>query len=92
MSFELGRVMISREVSAAIEASPSYGREIFHKLSRYTHKDWGDALPEEDKTTNNEAIACGDRLLGAYNTSKGKVWIITEADRSTTTILYPDEY
>lgn len=41
---------------------------------------------------NDIALTNGERILGAYNTSQGKVYIITECDRSTTTILFADEY
>ena len=48
---------------------------------------------EEDKQMNDEAIKSGnDRILAAYETSKGNIYIITEHDRSATTILFADEY
>jgi len=54
--------------------------------------DWGD-LSAEDKQLNDEAVQDGSRILSAYTTAKGaKVWVITEPDRSATTILLPDEY
>ena len=60
-------------------------------LSRHASGDWGD-LCEEDKRDNDFAVADGDRVLSAYRLGGEKVWIITEADRSSTTILLPCEY
>jgi hypothetical protein len=45
-----------------------------------------------DKELNDLAVKTGERILEAYETSKGKIWIITEWDRSATTILFPNEY
>ena len=54
--------------------------------------DWGE-VDEEDKRLNDAALKDGTRLLSAYVTSRGAgLWIITEADRSATTILLPSEY
>ena len=54
--------------------------------------DWGE-VPEEDKRENEFSVQQGFRILSAYTTSAGeRIWIITEADRSATTILLPDEY
>ena len=46
----------------------------------------------EWKAENDRALESGDRILSAYETSHGKIWIITEWDRSVTTILFPSEY
>ena len=61
-------------------------------LSRHICGDWGDVC-DDDKQANDEALTCGARLLSAYHTGAGrKFWIITEADRSVTTVLLPEEY
>lgn len=61
-------------------------------LTRHLQADWGE-LDQEDITANNEALEQGGRLVSAYKTQEGtKFWIITEADRSVTTILLPEEY
>ena len=61
-------------------------------ISRHLRGDWGE-LCEEDKQVNQEALEHDLRLLSAYRTTAGsKLWIITEADRSATTILLPEEY
>ena len=61
-------------------------------LTRHLNGDWGE-LCEDDKAENQTALECDLRLMSAYRTSAGqKLWIITEADRSVTTILLPEEY
>jgi hypothetical protein len=60
-------------------------------LTRHLQGDWGD-LCAEDKAETNRSLRLGFRLLSAYETSCGKLWIITEADRSVTTFLLPEEY
>ena len=66
--------------------------EITNLLTRHILCDWGD-LGQEDKALNDAALLSGqDRIFSAYNTSQGKVWIITEHDRSLTTVLLPAEY
>ncbi len=61
-------------------------------LHRHLSGDWGD-LDQEDKQRNDQAVTNGTRLLSAYQLNDGtKIWIITEADRSATTILLPEEY
>ena len=62
-------------------------------LRRHLRGDWGD-LSENDRRQNNTALKSGeDRLFSSYRVSSGlKLWIITEWDRSVTTLLLPDEY
>lgn len=62
-------------------------------LFRHMNGDWGD-LDAEDKQANHAALTCGSRIFSSYMLpdGKNKLWIITEADRSSTTLLLPDEY
>ncbi len=60
-------------------------------LIRHGAGDWGDLDPE-DKQANDAAVINGDRILSAYQVGEHKFWIITEADRSVTTVLLPSEY
>ncbi len=61
-------------------------------LSRHLTGDWGD-LDAEDVAGNEVSLREGFRLLSAYHLPDGtRIWIITEADRSVTTLLLPDEY
>ena len=69
------------------------GEEIGQCLMRHHQGDWGE-LCEEDKQENDYAVEHEGRLLSAYEIGedKTKIWIITEWDRSVTTILLPEEY
>jgi len=71
---------------------PDFAKFAQQSLNRHVKGDWGD-VDDEDKQSNDQALKQGTRLLSAYE-AKGlpKIWIITEADRSATTILFPDEY
>lgn len=61
-------------------------------LRRHQVCDWGD-LSESDKRANDRALKTGERLLSAYHTGDGRLfWILTEADRSLTVFLLPEEY
>lgn len=60
-------------------------------LRRHLGGDWGD-LCDEDKDANEQALTHGGRLFSSYELPEGKLWIITEADRSVTTFLLPEEY
>jgi hypothetical protein len=60
-------------------------------LKRHASGDWGDICPE-DRGLNELALKDGSRLLSVYGTGERKFWIITEADRSVTTVLMPEDY
>lgn len=69
-----------------------FKRQINESLGSYYNGDWG-VLCDEDKDLNDEAVESGtDRVLAAYTTIYGEIYIITEADRSATTILFAREY
>ena len=87
--FPLGQVVGTPSAVSAIKRA---GQEPDFFLNKHVQGDWG-TLDAEDKQLNDEALANGDRILSAYKTLLGDaIWIITEADRSTTTILLPDDY
>ncbi len=67
------------------------GVELLPYLLRHLTGDWGD-VDEFDKRQNDLAVKDRNRILSAYQTPAGKLWLITESDRSTTTFLLPDEY
>lgn len=87
--FQLGQILAT---PGALEALQRSGQSPFVFLSRHAAGDWGDVCPE-DWRANDRDLRHGGRLLSAYHTAmKEKLWIITEADRSATTILFPEEY
>ena len=85
--FPLGKIVMTKGVNASISAE-----EMLDALLLHAQGDWGDVC-ENDRRFNEEALQRGFRLLSVYHDSdKTKFWIITEADRSYTTILLPEEY
>jgi hypothetical protein len=89
LPFTLGQVVATPSALAALASS---GQTPEALLTRHAQGDWGD-LDEEDWRENNRSLARGLRLLSAYALPDGtKLWIITEADHSATTLLLPDEY
>lgn len=87
--FKLGKVVATRGVMEYVNDD---AEAIFPYLARHAIGDWGDAC-EEDKQINEDALKNGMRLMSVYKLKDGKtIWIITEWDRSVTTVLFPDEY
>lgn len=85
--FKLGQLLAT---PGAIDAFN--GGSFWPYIKRHCQGDWGE-ICEEDKAENELSLKHGFRLLSAYTIPNGcKVWIITEADRSATTILLPEEY
>ena len=83
MRFSLGRVVATPGALRALEKAEQLPAEF---LDRHVNGDWGN-VPEADKQENEFSIEHGFRILSAYTTSAGEqIWILTEADRSTTTI------
>ena len=88
--FQLGQVVAT---PGALEVLERAGQSPDFFLAKHVSgDDWGD-LDHADQKANENALRNGGRLLSAYYTLRGdKIWIITEADRSSTTLLLPDEY
>ena len=87
--FPLGQIVATPGALAALEKS---SEEPSTFLARHLSGDWGD-LSEEDRKENEFSLAHGLRLLSTYTLKNGdKLWIISEADRSSTTLLLPNEY
>ncbi len=87
--FELGEIV---GTPGAIQALIEAEKNPVDLLLRHVTGDWGD-LVDEDKKENELSIKEGFRILSAYHLETGaKVWVITEWDRSVTTILLPEEY
>jgi hypothetical protein len=87
--FNPGRIVSTPGALAVLEANPY---RLFNLLKRHLAGDWGE-VPPEDAQSNQDALATGARLLSSYPQPCGaRIWIITEADRSVTTVLLPEEY
>ena len=96
--FELGQLVATAGVSEAMRSCEAFRQFVYRSLERYVQGDWGD-LEEPDKEMNDESVNDEGRILAAYDIPidvpidyAEKIWIITEWDRSATTILFPDEY
>ena len=86
-TFPLGRVVITPNAQDVL-----IDEDIRAALQRHASRDWGEVCAA-DKAENELSLKEGFRILSAYRDSKGsKFWIITEADRSVTTILLPEDY
>ena len=87
--FPLGQIVAT---PGALRALVATGQNPMAFVRRHQSGDWGD-LSEADRQANEWSLQQGFRLLIAYQTANGEsLWVITEADRSATTILLPDEY
>ncbi|MGF6761432.1 hypothetical protein P3T24_001745 [Paraburkholderia sp. GAS33] len=84
----LGRVVVTPAVLEYLERE---GVTIDPYLKRHEHGDWGDVTPK-DAETNLLAAIHGARLFSAYEVAGKRVWIITEADQTSTCVLFPSEY
>lgn len=92
--FQTGQVVTTRGVYDLMDLEPEFLDFVLRSFARHFMGDWGDLDPE-DKQLNDEAVVNGDRILSAYiypDHEDWKIWIITEWDRSVTTILFPHEY
>lgn len=90
--FDLGQTVMTRGVANAFNEDKEFRKFVDESFMKYCNADWGDTC-EEDKELNDQALKSGDRILAVYKKEGLKtIWIITEWDRSATTILFPDEY
>ena len=87
MRFSLGRIVITRNALDVLSSD-----DVWEALKRHVNGDWGDVC-EGDDELNDDALISEGRLLSVYSDRSGtRFWIITEWDRSATTILLPEDY
>jgi len=87
--FSLGQVVATRRALDALEEA---GQSPSEFLTRHVRGDWGE-VDQHDQQANDDALQDGSRILSAYVLTTGvKIWIITEADRSSSCCLLPEEY
>ena len=96
--FELGQIVATAAIDERIKADDQFFTFVMRCIARHAVCDWGD-MCEEDKALNDQALIPGqeERLHSSYTYSgedgaQTKIWIITEWDRSATTILFPEDY
>jgi len=86
--FPLGSVV---STPGALHLLTSHKVSAFALLALHQSGQWGD-VPPDDARANDQALIVGARVLSAYLVGGARLWIITEADRSVTTMLLPEEY
>ena len=86
--FTLGQIVAT---PAVLEHLERHGVNASEYLNRHVRGDWGD-VPSEDANENEFAVTRRLRLLSSYIIAGERVWIITEADRRSTSLLFPSEY
>lgn len=98
ITFGLGNVVATRNVWELIDSNEKFAQFVTICMSRYIANDWGD-ICEEDWKANDDALIHGERLLASYKIPleieevfEDRLWIITEWDRSATTLLFPGDY
>jgi len=93
--FTIGNLVQTAGIAHECKNDSEFLHNVRKCLTRYMKKDWGD-LCEDDRQANENALVDNDRIFACYNvptkTGPKKVYIITEHDRSVTTILFADEY
>jgi len=91
--FKLGNIHLTKCVFDECQHNSYFFEFVKESIRRHSTCDWGD-VNEEDKMENDYSIDKHLRVFSAYNHpgSGLKIWVITESDRSATTVLYPDEY
>jgi len=89
IKFTLGRLVAT---PGALKALQEAGQSPAFFLDRHIQGDWGEVC-QQDAQANDQALVRGERIMSSYTTLKGTtIWIITEADRSSTCVLLPEEY
>lgn len=86
--FALGQVVSTRNALALAEKEKI---DLMALLLRHQHGDWGD-ICEEDRESNEAALTMQSRIMSSYRFAEDSIWMVTEADRSVTTILLPSDY
>ena len=87
LEFELGRLVITATAQAILDPA-----DVFEAIQRHAVGDWGE-LCDDDRRENELSIKEGYRIFSSYmDRNATKFWIITEADRSSTTVLLPEDY
>ena len=88
ISFLLGQIVATPGALELLDRAAVNAAEL---ILRHQSGDWGN-VPPDDAEENDRAVVNGSRILSSYPVGEDRIWIITEADRSSTTMLLPDEY
>lgn len=88
--FELGQIVATASVAERMESDQAFRYFVEISLKRFVKCDWG-LICDDDKTAMDNAVTNGSMLMGSYRSNGIEIWIITEWDRSVTTVLFPHE-
>jgi len=91
MKFTPGKLVWTRYINDCVADNTQFAKFVTDSLARHCNCDWGE-LSTEDKKENDFSMDKHLRLFSVYKKGKFVIWIITEADRSVTTVLFPKEY
>ena len=90
---EIGQPTITSHLHEVMQLNPVFELEVYQTFEKYVNCEWGDLDPEDKELNDNAVQEPGsDRILAAYKLSKGKIYIITEWDRSYTTLMFAEDY
>lgn len=92
--FDTGQLVATAAVHSKMKSDEDFYAFCISSFFRHENCDWGDTC-YDDKRLNDEALESGDRVFSVYyynGNSDERIWIITESDRSVTTILFPSDY
>ena len=89
--FELGCMVFTRRIGDRASEDENFKIFIGNCIRRHVTGDWGN-MNDQDERDNEYALGKYLRIFSSYNYQDDKIWIITEADRRSTTVLFPDEY
>lgn len=90
-SFKLGKLVVTKAVHDKMCSDIDFAIGVLESFDKYRSGNWGD-LCADDKAENEKALTYGERIFALYNIGSEKIYIITEHDRSVTTLLFPYEY
>jgi len=89
---ELGRTVVTAGVAKMMKDNKNFTDFVKASLNKHTNGDWGNVCKEDKELNDNSNGPMPERILSSYEDKGIKIWIITEWDRSVTTILLPEEY
>ena len=90
-SFDLGVCVVTQGIHQLQKSAADADKDLSPFITRHLSGDWGNT-PDDDKILNDEATKNGSRIMSSYLFNDNRIWIITEGDRSVTTVLLPSEY
>lgn len=89
--FELGQTVMTRSVADWIDGNEARHIRVMACLQKHQCGDWGE-VSATDARLNDAAVKSEDRIMSAYTVDNKTVWVITEHDRSVTTVMFPEDY